>query len=79
MIYRIEYLPKRYYICNMAKVKKEEQDDKPVKTSLSIRPSKMRKLKILAGYAGKNITELVDEGIDSVIKSLETQHGKIKG
>lgn len=61
----------------MAKAQKEVQEDKPVKTSLSIKPSKMKKLKIITVYEAKNITDLVDEGIDLVIAKYEKKNGPI--
>lgn len=60
----------------MAKAAKDQ--DKPAKTSLSIRPSKMKKLRILAVYDNKSVTDLVDEGIDDIIKRLEKKYGEVK-
>lgn len=58
----------------MAKAIKEKQDEKPVKTSLSIKPSKMKRLKIAAVHAGGSMTDLVDEGIDLVLKKYEKEN-----
>jgi hypothetical protein len=57
----------------MAKASKSEQEEKAVKTSLSIKPSKMKRLKILAAQTDKSVTDLVDEGIDFVLKKHEKE------
>jgi hypothetical protein len=55
-----------------------DPDNKPVRTSFVILPSTMKKIRFIALMEERDITSIVDEGLNVVIKRYEKAHGPVK-
>jgi hypothetical protein len=52
-------------------------DAKPIKTSLVVLPLTMKKVRYIGLMEGSEISSLVEEGFQEVIKRYEKKHGPI--
>jgi len=56
----------------------KEHEQKMLKTTLTLPAEKMGKLRILAVNEGRQLREILEEGLDKVIEEYEASHGRIR-
>lgn len=52
-------------------------EEKPIRTSFNILPSKMKKIRYISLMEEKDLTQIINEALDVVIEKYEKKNGEI--